>query len=255
MDFTPSGDSLVVVMAGARSLAIIDLRDESHPVSVVRLSVLDTVIPPASAMQPGDVNVTANGKAFVLMWDSWWADKAVLELDLRTRVQRMRSDARVVSSGGTWTSGTTYDKSQAYYFFGHCSWRYLASSDSFTACKRTGFDANSASVDRGAQHFTYGNILFDAQMDSVGVMGRPVVGFAEKTYPVAVSPDGTRAFAALPGVHGLTIAETTRLRYVERIPLSTPVAQILFSPDGTRAIALERLNPETLTRVHVIDLR
>jgi len=86
---TPSGDTLVVLLRPMRALGIIDVRQSPLQPSIVPLMTVDT----SSTRYPVAMRVAANGKAFVAIPDTVPNTCALLEVDLASGAQRVRTDA------------------------------------------------------------------------------------------------------------------------------------------------------------------
>ena len=251
IDLSPTGDSLVVTLPDERSLAIVDLTQAARPVTTLHLALLDTV--PSMNVNfpalPRLVTIAANGKAMLYLNDHLATGDAVIEHDLRTGMQRVRADAKVLISSSDFHQavGATGDRTQLYHLT-PCAQRYEVATDAFTPCKRGVYTyAWGHSADRTGQRFTWGDVLYGAGLDSLRLFA-----LAPQILDLKLTPDGQRVIIA--GWTGITIADANDGHFIERIPLPTQVSELLIAPDGLRIIGIqERFS--TPVKIYDIDLR
>jgi hypothetical protein len=89
IDLTPGGDSLVVALPVERALGVFDLRAAPLTLDSRPLSLLDTT----RNQYPWRLRVAANGKALVPLAGSVPSTYTLLEVDLGTGAERLRTDA------------------------------------------------------------------------------------------------------------------------------------------------------------------
>jgi hypothetical protein len=159
-DFTPSGDSLIVVhYSGA--LGVIDLRQATPVLSEIPLT-LDASL----SQKPTRVVVLDNGKAFVALGGSAPQANVLLEVNLATGEQRVRTDAADANGIAHAHSMRRSPDRLAVVFNGgpgHFR-RYDATTDQFTLGGSTMPYGGGLSLDRRAQHTSLGLNIYDASL-------------------------------------------------------------------------------------------
>lgn len=250
-DLSPGGDSLIIALPSQKALAIVDLTTSPRAVTTIPLAILDTVPPldPNFPARPRLLSVAGNGRVMIYMDAALQGNVYVIEHDLMTGKQRLRPDARTAVFGSNQDQpvGATLDRSQLYTFVPGCAQRYVAESDSWTACKSAIYPQYLAgsSADLTGTRFSWGSGVYDAQLDTLRV-------FKEVFGALAMSPDGSRAFMST--MKGLDVASPESGVKLERISLPSPAWQLFFASDGSRLIALEK-QWQGSVRVYRIDLR
>ncbi|HET7553298.1 MAG TPA: hypothetical protein VFK04_18535 [Gemmatimonadaceae bacterium] len=90
-DITAGGDSLIVALPDERALGVVDLREAAWHSALVPVTALD----PVADQRPSDVLALSNGKVFIAATNPSGYSNVLIEADLATGVQRVRTDAGV----------------------------------------------------------------------------------------------------------------------------------------------------------------
>lgn len=248
MDLSLSGDSLLVAVPSANAVAVVDLTDPSAAPSTIRLSVLDTTaLSPGVTVQPSGLRISANGKMFVMMTNMTAAGDQTVEVDLATGAQKIRTDARKLS---TWSSywpqfmGRNTDRSRIYVLGINCwSW-YVATTDAFTPCiGGISTDYMGMTFNATDTRMTRGSYVLDADTHTLWGAGpiNHVVPYA------ALSPDGASVYlGAGQGITMMRFADTTML---ERIAIPLTAERLFVAPSGAWVLAFQNTSGARVTRV------
>jgi hypothetical protein len=227
MELSAGGDSLFVVLPSVASLAVIDLATRT---------VVSTIPLLASAMTnrvAGDVAAAANGKVFVGLLPNGAPGGGVLEVDLTSGQQRLRTDrtqlpTRLTSSGD--------HRRIAVNSYPDCEQIYDAVTDAFGTCAQWPNVGGALSSDLHGATFLWGPTLLDAALKPVRSLNAP------RFYsPVSqITADGTLAmfstgYLAAYGFGFVTI-RTSDGTIVEQqsLPIVPDVLHVL--PDGSAVI-------------------
>lgn len=241
IDLSPGGDSLIMTLPGVPALGIMDLRQASSPLSLVPVTGLDTTI----GQRPMQVKVAANGKAFLPLEGNTASAYTMIEVDLGSGAQRVRTDAGTNGWVGGIALARSFDHSTLVtngngpYFE-----RYDAASDAF-GTPRTARSTWGPTVDGTGQHVVVGLDLYDASFQFVRTIRSPI---ANAVPTRALSPDGVYLFE---GLRGIVRARVSDGGLQDRSPAPFTPDLIRLSPDGTMLAMIELVSG----RVAVMDLR
>jgi hypothetical protein len=232
MDLSASGDSLFVVLPSTGSLAVIDLTTRQLRSTIALLpSALTNRI-------AGDVAVAANGKAFVGLNPMDAPGGGVLEINLTTGAQQLRTDrppspARLAVSGDRQRIGVVS--------YPDCAQPYDAATDKFGACVYLPPAGGELTADLHGTTFLWGPTLLDASLMPVRQLTAP------RFYsPVSqVSADGTMAFFATgylaPYGQGFVTVHTSDGRIIEQQLLPVAPELLYVLPDNSAVVAQGRI--------------
>jgi len=240
-DITVSGDTLVVVLVDLHALGILDLNASPRTVVVHPLTTLNA----AMDQRPELVRIPANGKIFVRLNGATFPQTTLLEVDLASGVERVRSDAGNNGVVGYVTMERSNDRGVMVLWQGQQLQRYDASSDVFGPLTAAASSASRFSLDATGSRLALGLDVFDA---ATLQFERHVESPAWDPYlAVALSPDGQVLYHySLP--QGVLRADASTGHLLERA--RTPgVTFMRVSPDGT---SLALLNWKTFS---LMDLR
>ena len=247
MDLSLSGDSLLVAVPSANQIAVVDLDHPTATPGSLKLTVLDTVASALSSMPllPSGLRIAANGKMFVMLtWPTHLNDQ-VVEVDLTNGAQRIRSDARNMSTvNAFWTRymGRPNDRSRIYSL-GPCGAIYDSASDTFQACVNGSaaifmgmtFNATGTLFTRGAQ-------VLDTNLQLV--CGTSVNGTPEDA---AISADGATVYMGGTGdVRSMRVSDQTML---QRVLLPINAERLFVGPSGTWLLAFQSSGGARVTRL------
>jgi len=246
LDLTASGDSLVVALPSLRALGVIDLRQSPLAVALLPLTVLDTTID----QWPSSVRVAANGKALVLLEGSSPSAFTLIEVDLATQVQRLRTDAGDGGNVGVAALERSFDHSTVVLRGNPTLFqRYDASSDAFGPLHSVA-SIGTISVDGTGQHVALGADVYDATLGFLRRMHSPFVGWV----PTAVSADGQYLYQGV-APHGIV-----RSRVSDGVMLDRSLGPVFtgglvrMSPDGTMLVIVDS-NCCGTSHIAVMDMR
>jgi hypothetical protein len=248
MDVALSGDSLYVTLPAQNEIGVVDLTNANAPLGRIKLSVLDTTaLYPGVPVAPTGLRIASNNKMFVMLNNMTAHNDQTVEVDLTTGAQRIRSDARALSTNGPyWTmfSGRTSDRSHLFFLEWTCASRYDASSDTFTTCANgIASDQYGVSVDATGTHIARGEYLLDAGMH-IAWTPDAIVHLLPTT---AISPDGSTLYLGA----GQTLSTARVADHVMLARSSIPISanRVFVSPSGQWALAFESLAWTKVTRI------
>jgi len=245
IDVTPSEDSLVVTLPDRGAVGIIDLTAASPTVTMISLPSM------AAGNWPGRVRTLANGHAFVTVAGNDPATQTLLELNLQTGVDRIRTDAGANGVVGLAVLERSYDHRivamDARNNLTARLQRYDLGTDAFGSS--VVHDAwFQPAVDGTGTHIALGTTVYDAALNIERAGESPALG--RGLFPVALSFDGTSLFHTMypfgllrDSVANGELVERTRLPFYAPYLLRT-------SSDGKTIIAYDSQN----SRIAVIDL-
>ena len=244
MDLSLSGDSLLVAVPTANEIDVVDLTHPSAPPGAIKLSPLNGV-----PIAPDGLRIAANGKMMVLLSYPTATNDQVVEVDLTSGTQRIRTDARNLSTASPlWTRsvGRPNDRSRIYVL-GSCGTIYDSATDAFMLCRNGSFASSMGlTFDAADTHVTRGNVVFDASLTTMFNVG----DINGKPPYVAISPDGATLYlGAGQDIRTMRFADHTML---ERIPIPVNAERVFVSPSGAWLLAFQVTNGVRATRV---DLR
>lgn len=245
IDFTPSGDSLVLT-GGGGGLTVVDLRQPTAVVTELPLS-LD-----ASTLQrAARVRVLANGKAYVALEGTSPQAFQLVEITLGTGQQRTRTDAANVNGFAIASSIQRSPDHLAFVFNGGSGHyrRYDATTDQFTLGGSATPYNWDFSLDRGGQHNALSLDIYDASLafihrvESIVTSGGVVHS--------AISADGESLYhLTLSGVlrsrvsDGLLIDRTRKPTDADFIRIASDDSFLVtWSTAQTGELSLIRLHP------------
>ncbi len=240
-DITVSGDTLVVVLVDLHALGILDLNASPRTVVVHPLTTLNAAMDQRAEL----VRIPANGKIFVRLNGATFLQTTLLEVDLSSGVERVRSDAGNNGVVGYVTMERSNDRGVMVLWQGQQLQRYDASGDVFGPLTAAASYASRFSLDATGSRLALGLDVFDA---ATLQFERRVESSAWDPYlAVALSPDGQVLYHySLP--QGVLRADASTGHLLERA--RTPAVTFMrVSPDGTR---LALLNWKTFS---LMDLR
>ena len=245
LDFTPGGDSLVFTFQ--TGLGIIDLRPQTPVVSQFPL-VLD-----ASVMQrPGRVVVMANGKAFVALDGNAAGAAVLLEVNLVTGDQRVRTDA-ADASGVTLTGSMQRSPDRLAFVFnggtGHFR-RYDATTDQFTASGSTVQMSGSGylSVAGSGPYTAIGRLIYDGSLTFVRRV-ESIWGAANLVPATALSADGQYLY--IGGRPGLMRSRVSDGKIVDRTMNPVPGDIFRVAGDDSFVVTATQTGPTQLSLIRM----
>lgn len=229
-DVTPSGDSLVLVLSGQHPLYVVDLRQTTPQATVIPLA-LDS----ANAQAPVAVRIAANDAAFVTTSGATVDQYQLLEVDLATGAQRIRTDA------GTDVGSLrrSIDRNVLAMWRAGCIERYVLATDAFGACRSIG---DPTSIDGRGDYFAVGFAVYDSTLTLLRQVSTVGETFWFDNVGTALSADGVYLYECLPW-EGLVRARVSDGALVDRsIAPAFNVCEVHVAPDGATAV-LTSSNP------------
>jgi hypothetical protein len=246
-DISPGGDSLVIALAGERALGVIDLRQSPLQLRHIPLTALDD----GSEQQPARVRTLSNGKVFVSVTGSAPSAYTLVEVDLATGTQRVRTDA---GDGGI-IAGALLGRSLDHSIFvmnggpGYFQ-RYDVLSDHFGGRTSASIGYAMPALDATGRYVAVGIDVYDESLQLVRTMSTPVRGGFIST---AFSPDGAVLYQMISNT-GLVRSRLSDGALLDRTinPISAGLLRV--SDDGTLAVTFG--DPSGAARkISKIDLR
>jgi hypothetical protein len=236
-DQTPGGDSLLLTMASERALGIVDLQVATPHLGLVPMTTLDS----AAGQYPEEIAVTGNHKAFIRLGAFVSTQARLVEFDLASRGERIRTDAGESGIVRYAHLGTAGDRTALVLTVGddHLQ-HYEAASDAFGPL-RDMRSPHPPAVDRTGSLVLVGSDLYDAALDFLRELEPATV------LPYALAPAADYAYRA--DGRGLQRARLTDGRAVDRIAFPFPVNRITLAPDGKLVVTIEQpSNASTVVR-------
>jgi hypothetical protein len=180
----------------------------------------------------------------MLSWPSQ-ANDQVVEVDLTTGAQRVRSDARNLATVYPyWTRymGRSNDHSRIYSV-GPCVAIYDSASDTFQACLGgSGSAYMGMTFDAAGTLLTRGSGVFDQNLQ--GVYDANVHGVEEYA---AISPDGATVYmGGTKEIRSMRLSDKTML---QRMLIPINAERLFVSPSGTWVLAFQSTNGARVTRI------
>ena len=240
---TAGGDSLILAFPLLGALGVIDLTGASLQPVMVPLDSLD-----ASVRQgPATVRALANDKVMIYTEGTAPSAFELRELDLRSGVQRRRTEAPSFSA-----LTTSLDRRAIILNGGSGEFmRYDVDTDAFTGSASAAVYTTAPAVDGSGNTISIAAHIYDATLQEVrqvDAMWGPA-GWA----PTALSPDGAVLYYAFAR-WGMVRTSTGDGMIVDRTPLTLDATQLVMAPDGSRVIVVES-NYGATSRIAVVDLR
>ena len=251
MDLSLSGDSLLVAVPSAKSIQVIDLTKPQATPATLKLSILDSINDGfgGAALAPGGVRIAANGKMIVVLINPTPNGDQVVEVDLTTGRQRIRTDTRGMSRVVTFLMrfmGRTDDRSRIY-IFGGCVNRYDATSDTFSTCpSNVGGGLDGFTFDASGTYMTLGRSILDAEMHTTWTAD-PINQWNPN---LAITSNDDRVY--LGALQSLTTMRFADKVMLERMTIPMGVERLFPDPSGSWLLAFQRQSGAKVVRV---DLR
>jgi hypothetical protein len=237
MDLSASGDSLIVALPVARSLAVVDLTQPTAVTTISLSAVLDSAgaFYPTMATAPAIIRVAANGKALVSLVNRTSSGDGMLEVDLRTLRQRLRTDARSTVPYTLNATIASPDRSRIAQWDVGCSRFYVVATDAFTPCAgnfAAVFQPRHIAFDAAGSRMSLGNVAFDADFRMLKE-GRVLSSMSTGT----ISADGAYLYLGLNGaVTKMRIADGAM---IERFTVPVNPQRLIASPAGDWLMVLD----------------
>src|SRR6266550_73724 len=246
LDITAGGDSLLVVLY-PRRLGVIDLRQTPFVVTLLPLTALDSTSVDGPSWH---VRVAANGRAFVSIQRTVPAAPSLLEIDLGTGAQRMRTDAGDGGSVGDGLLARSDDGSLLLLNGGPALFQaYNAASDAFGARGSASLRGWLPAVDGTGRYVAMGLDIYDGALQLLRRVHSPAVGGVAIS---ALSMDGAYLYQGL--VWGIVRSRVSDGALLDRSPNPIGVNLLRLSPDGAALVIVESLYGPT-SRIAIMDLR
>ena len=247
-DITPAGDSLVVVLPEDGALAIVDLQQSSSQPTLIPLTLLDT----ATDQQPQHLRTLSNGKVFVSLRGSVPSAFVLIEVDLATGAQRIRSDAGDGGQVGGGYLARSLDHSVIVVNGGPTFFqRYDVASDGFGTRRSASVYDLTPVVDATGRYVAVGLDLYDESLQHLRRATSPIP--PPSTIPTALSPDGQILYQLLSGT-GLLRSRVSDGSLVDRTRNPIGGLQLWISDDGSLIVTVG--DPfENPSYISTIDMR
>jgi hypothetical protein len=247
IDITPGGDSLLLTFPLLRALGVVDLRPASREVTLVPLASVDTTLD----QMPHLVRTTANGKAFVRFGGGNPAGWTLLELDLASGDEVIRTDAGQDGNVGAALLERSHDHTALVLLLGPTLQKYETATDAF-ATAQPARRLGNLTVDATGQVAAVGLDLYDGSLQFLreAESGYPL-GAAVGVY-TALTPSGEYLFQSLPP-WGILRARVADGALLDRMRSPLGAASLRMSDDGTQLVELY-YDYATTTSIRVIHL-
>ncbi|MGH7688931.1 MAG: hypothetical protein ACREN3_04930 [Gemmatimonadaceae bacterium] len=223
-DITPGGDSLIVGLDLVGALGVIELRQSPLTVSLLPLVPVDS----ASMPRPLYVRTLSNGKVFASLFRPYLVD----EIDLKTGVQRIRSDAGSVYNACCYDAqtaplGRSLDHSVVVVNGSDQNFqRYDVSTDAFGPRRSATIEESEPALDSTGRFVAVQTTVYDDALQLLRVAAAPLDAVT------ALSPDGETLYAMTS--YGIVRARVSDGSILDRItgPIGA-VHHVRISDDGS----------------------
>ena len=247
-DITAGGDSLIVALPDERALGVVDLQESAWHSALVPVTALD----PVEDQRPSDVLALSNGKVFIAATNPSGYSNVLIEADLATGVQRVRTDAGVNGNINGNVMGRSLDHSVVVLNGGPDFFqRYDVATDHFGE-RKSASSYTPPVLDATGTRIAVGLDVYDASLQYLRRMSSPLPP-SGAAIPTALSADGTVFYQlfARPGVVRSRVSDGAIL---DRVINGIRPDQIRISDDGTMLVTFPRFDGLT-GDVSTIDLR
>jgi sugar lactone lactonase YvrE len=250
-DVTPSGDSIVTVLANSRAMAVVDLTQASA-VQIVPLA-LDS-----SVTRLLDIRVARTGLAVITAENAPVGVDRIYTYDLVSGTLRLRSDAPTLGQNSRGLLERSTDGRVIVANGLSASFvRYDAASDAFGPALIAQIDDAEPALDSTGAHVAVFGNLYDASLNylftiAAAQRGPGLSAFSPdgQTHYMAMAPTTVQGVWASPGVVRSRVSDGS---IIDRIPVFMLTTLVRVSPDGSMLAAVEGYNPGP-SRIAVINL-
>lgn len=246
-DISAGGDTLVIVLPAEHALGVVDLRETPWQTKLIPLTLLDS----ATNQHPEYVRTLSNGKAFVSVLGSVLSASVLIEVDLATGAQRVRTDAGDGGYVGGSGIARSLDHTVAVVNGGDSYFqRYDVASDHFGP-RMSANNTSTLVVDATGRRIAVGFDIYDESLQHLRRVSSPLrVG---DVVPTALSADGAVFYEMLYST-GLVRASVSDGALLDRTRNPIGAAQMSISDDGT-LIVTATPTFEYPSKISAIDLR
>ena len=250
-DVSPSGDSIITVLANSRALGIVDLTQASPALQIVPLA-LD------SSLTLLDVRVAATGRVVISTENMSDGVERLYTYDLASGTLRVRSDAPGLGQYGRGLLERSTDGNVvvANGFAGGFV-RYDAATDAFgPSLSAQTQNAQPALDSNGVRVAVFGD-LYDSSLHYLFTIaaahrGPGLSAFSPdgQTHYMAIAPTYVQGIWSSPGIVRSHVSDGS---IIDRIPVVMLTTLVRVSPDGSLLAAVEGYNPGP-ARIALINL-
>jgi hypothetical protein len=249
MDLSLTGDSLLVAVPSMMSIAVVDLTRPSAAPTMLTLPVVDTAGSVAGmgdgVPSPTDVRIVSNGKMFAFLSWATRSNDELVEVDLTTGAQKIRTDARAISGapGPTWTNNVerSGDRARLYVV---SSARYDAATDSWTAgVSGAASGAFGITTNMTGTQLTATNLILDASYRTIWTADPSNQG----TTVLGMSTDGATVYVGAGKT--LTMMRNADKVMLERTPIPVFAERVFAVPGKSEVLVFESSSGARVTRV------
>lgn len=251
-DVTPSGDSIVTVLATSRALGIVDLTQASPALQIVPLA-LDS-----SVTLLLDVRVARTGRAVITTENASTGSEGVYTYDLVGGTLRLRPDAPDL---GPYSRGLLERSTDGNVLvangFAASFVRYDAATDAFGPALSAQVDDAQPALDSTGAHVAVFGGLYDSSLHYLFTIeaahrGPGLSAFSPdgQTHYMAIAPTSVQGVWSSPGIVRSHVSDGS---IIDRIPVVMLTTLVRVSPDGSLLAAVEGYNSGP-SRIAVINL-
>ena len=207
-DFSASGDSLIVTAFGSAALHVIDLTNPAAPVTTIGLTLNSSANQAARA-----IRVMSNGKAFVGVSGSTTESYGILEVQLSTGAQRMRTELMPGFAAERMARSESRNRLAIEALGGlH---RYDVATDQFGPRRSFGPEGYQPALSANGEVVAFGPYVLNGELNLVREIRAP--GGALLGPRTALSPGGDTLYTAT-GAAGVVRSRVSDGATIDRIP-------------------------------------
>jgi hypothetical protein len=249
-DLTPGGDSLLLTFPDLLALGVVDLRDATPSVTVVPLTSLDATLD----QRPMGIRATANGRVFVRLGGSNPDGWTLLELDLASAIETMRTDAGVNGYVGPAGMERSHDYGTLVLLGADSQFqRYEAATDAFGARQTASYNSARPSVDRDGRHVAVSLDVYDGSLLPM-LRVESMLPPGTSAYLIStLTPSGEYLYHARQP-WGILRSRVGDGALLDRIRSSLHATLLRVSSDGAFLVEVENTN-SPLSAIRLIELR
>lgn len=247
-DITSGGDSLIVVLPVDHALGVVDLREASPQPTIIPLTLLDTTLD----QHPAHVRTLSNGKAFVSLAGSMPTAYLLMEVDLASGAQTIRTDAGESGYVGGGLLGRSLDHSVVVVNGGPTYFqRYDVATDHFGARKSASVYDVTPVLDATGRYVAVGLDVYDQSLDHLRRVSSPVLPGG--VIPTALSADGEVLHQML-STTGLIRSRVSDGAILDRTLNPIGALEMRISDDGAVLVTTVEVSNNS-SKISTIDIR
>lgn len=247
-DITTGGDSLIVVLPVDHALGVVDLTQASPQPTLIPLTLLD----PTLDQHPAHLRTLSNGKAFVSLAGSMPTAYVLMEVDLATGAQTIRTDAGESGYVGGGLLGRSLDHSVVVVNGGATYFqRYDVATDHFGARGSPAVNDVAPVLDATGRYVAIGLDVYDQSLQHLRRVSSPILPGG--VIATALSADGEELYQILSNT-GLIRSRVSDGAILDRTLNPISALEMRISDDGALLVTTREISDNS-SKASTIDIR